>query len=95
MAVPVWDQVVLDVWISAIAGQMLDEVIAGAMVILQTESIVGDKVDATTTWPTVEVSKSINLVTWTSLMHVITHCETITISEFPDMASNESRNNAM
>eukprot|EP00966_Prymnesium_polylepis_P063223 1467337-Prymnesium_polylepis.1 len=52
MDAPVWDQVVLDVWTSAIAGQIIDEVMAGAIVIVQTESIVGDKVDATTTWPT-------------------------------------------
>eukprot|EP00966_Prymnesium_polylepis_P284268 6566867-Prymnesium_polylepis.1 len=88
MAVPVWDQVVLDVWISAMAKQMLDGVIMQAVAEFKTESTGGQP----TVGPTIEViSSSVNLITWTNLMHIITSCDTITISEFPDMVSNLER----
>jgi hypothetical protein len=88
MTVPVWDQVVLDVWISAMAKEMTDGVIMQAVAEIEAESTGGQP----TVGPSIEVSSSsVNLVTWTNLMHAITNCDTITMSEFPGMASNLER----
>eukprot|EP00966_Prymnesium_polylepis_P009167 211039-Prymnesium_polylepis.1 len=85
MTVPVWYHVVLDVWMSAMAKEMTDGTIMQAMARIEAESTEGQP----TVGPSIEVSSSaVNLVTWTTLMHVITKCDVITISEFPGVASH-------